>query len=84
MLTKLKVLDLDGTQVSDADCATLAAALNSGALLALERLAIFMWHPRQQPPGMRPWHVANRQPCAPDLYLTDGRACVVGAYQMNG
>eukprot|EP00964_Phaeocystis_antarctica_P016358 scaffold9046_cov64-Phaeocystis_antarctica.AAC.1 len=38
VLTKLKKLFLDSTQVSDAGCAALAAALNSGALPALEQL----------------------------------------------
>jgi hypothetical protein len=38
VLTKLKVLNLGGTQVTDAGCAALAAALDSGALLALEVL----------------------------------------------
>ena len=37
-LTKLKTLSLHSTQVSDAGCATLAAALDSGALPALEAL----------------------------------------------
>ena len=37
-LKKLEVLDLDGTQVTDAGCATLVAALDSGALPALEQL----------------------------------------------
>ena len=37
-LTKLKVLSLAYTQVSDAGCATLSAALDSGMLPALERL----------------------------------------------
>jgi len=37
-LTKLKVLLLGRTQITDAGCATLAAALNSGALPALEDL----------------------------------------------
>ena len=37
-LTKLKVLNLDYTKITDAGCATLAAALDSGALPALERL----------------------------------------------
>ena len=35
-LKKLEALDLSGTQVTDAGCATLAAALDSGALPALE------------------------------------------------
>ena len=35
-LTKLKVLRLSYTQVTDAGCAALAAALDSGALPALE------------------------------------------------
>ena len=35
-LAKLKALNLAGTQVTDAGCATLAAALNSGALPALD------------------------------------------------
>ena len=37
-LAKLKVFSLNDTQVTDAGCATLAAALNSGALLALKHL----------------------------------------------
>ena len=32
------MLDLNGTQITDASCATLAAALDSGALPALEKL----------------------------------------------
>ena len=39
-LKKLKVLNLDYTQVSDAGCAALAAALDSGALPALEHLQL--------------------------------------------
>ena len=39
-LKKLQDLDLEGTQVSDAGCAALAAALDSGALPALEHLAL--------------------------------------------
>jgi hypothetical protein len=38
VLAKLKVLDLASTQVTDAGCAALAAALDSGALPALEVL----------------------------------------------
>ena len=38
VLTKLKVLYLNNTDVTDADCATLAAALDSGALPALDVL----------------------------------------------
>jgi hypothetical protein len=37
-LAKLKWLDLNRTQITDAGCATLAAALDSGALPALKRL----------------------------------------------
>ena len=37
-LKKLELLDLRATQITDAGCATLASALDSGALLALERL----------------------------------------------
>ena len=37
----LKVLDLDNTQITDAGCATLAAALDSGALPALEKLYLY-------------------------------------------
>eukprot|EP00964_Phaeocystis_antarctica_P084822 scaffold53501_cov69-Phaeocystis_antarctica.AAC.1 len=37
-LKNLEELDLDDTQVSDAGCAALAAAIDSGALPALERL----------------------------------------------
>ena len=40
MLTKLKWLDLSCTQITDAGCATLAAALDSGALPALEKLLL--------------------------------------------
>ena len=36
MLARLKTLDLDGTQITDAGCAALAAALDGGALSALE------------------------------------------------
>ena len=39
-LKKLKTLELDNTQVSDAGCAALTAALNSGALPALKYLAL--------------------------------------------
>ena len=39
-LKKLKVLSLRYTQVTDAGCATLAAALDSGALPALEELGL--------------------------------------------
>ena len=38
VLAKLKLLDLENTQVTDAGCAALAAALGSGALPALETL----------------------------------------------
>ena len=40
-LAKLKQLNLIGTQVTDAGCATLAAALNSGALPELDKLCLF-------------------------------------------
>ena len=39
-LAKLKVLSLWNTQITDAGCATLAAALNSGALPALKELKL--------------------------------------------
>ena len=39
-LTTLKILDLMGTEITDAGCATLAAALDSGALPALEHLPL--------------------------------------------
>ena len=39
-LKKLKLLDLDRTQISDAGCATLVAALDSGALPALSGLKL--------------------------------------------
>ena len=42
VLTKLKKLDLRNTQITDAGCAALAAALDSGALPALED--IFLHH----------------------------------------
>ena len=38
VLAKVKRLDLDHTQITDAGCATLAAALDSGALPVLERV----------------------------------------------
>ena len=40
-LAKLKELDLSRTQVTDAGCATLAAALDSGALPVLKRLDLY-------------------------------------------
>ena len=40
-LAKLKVLSLTNTKVADSGCAALAAALDSGALPALERLNLF-------------------------------------------
>ena len=40
-LAKLKVLDLNCTQITDAGCATLAAAVDSGALPALEKLHLY-------------------------------------------
>ena len=40
-LTKLKKLYLNNTQITDAGCAALAAALNSGALPALENLDLY-------------------------------------------
>ena len=40
VLTKLKVLELDSTQVTDAGCSALAAALDSGALPVLEVLRV--------------------------------------------
>ena len=55
-LTKLKVLTLDRTQVTDASCAALAAALDSGALPALKRLTLIVAPlpaPRQNPPQRR-------------------------------
>ena len=38
MLTKLRKLYLSGTQITDAGCTTLVAALDSGALPALKCL----------------------------------------------
>jgi hypothetical protein len=40
LMKKLELLDLRNTQVSDAGCATLVAALDSGALPALEELEL--------------------------------------------
>ena len=40
-LKKLKRLNLGDTQITDAGCATLAAALDSGALPALEELQLY-------------------------------------------
>ena len=40
VLAKLKVLSLIQTQITDAGCAALAAALDRGALLALEGLCL--------------------------------------------
>ena len=42
VLTKLWLLRLNGTQVADAGCAALAAALDSGALPALEMLVLYL------------------------------------------
>ena len=41
LIQKIKVLNLGHTQITDAGCATLASALNSGALLALEKLYMY-------------------------------------------
>ena len=41
MLTKLRVLFLSNTQITDAGCAALAAALDGGALPALEYLNVY-------------------------------------------
>ena len=41
VLAKLEWLDLSSTQITDAGCATLAAALDSGALPALQHLHLF-------------------------------------------
>ena len=41
VLTKLKMLNLGNTQITDAGCATLAAALDSGTLPALEDICSF-------------------------------------------
>ena len=41
VLTKLKLLDLKNTQVTDAGCAALAAALDGGALPALKELFLY-------------------------------------------
>ena len=41
VLAKLKLLNLSGTQVTDAGCATLVAALDSGALPALQTLDLY-------------------------------------------
>ena len=40
VLTKLKELNLEGSQVSDVGCAALAAALDSGALPALQKIRL--------------------------------------------
>ena len=44
VLAKLKQLDLGYTQITDAGCAILAAALDSGALPALEKLYLYGIH----------------------------------------
>ena len=41
MLAKLKTLELSDIQVTNACCATLAAALDSGVLPALEKLNLY-------------------------------------------
>ena len=40
-LARLKVLHLDRGEITDAGCATLAAALDSGALPVLEHLGLY-------------------------------------------
>ena len=55
---KLKWLDLDRAQITDAGCATLAAAFDSGALPGLDRLFLqaipgSLLAPRRRPPCMR-------------------------------
>ena len=60
-LAQLKWLDLSCTQITDAGCATLAAALDSGALPALEQLfwTASLPAPRRRPPYARQ---QNREP----------------------
>ena len=41
VLTKLKLLNLNETQITDTGCAAVAAALDSGALPALEELRLY-------------------------------------------
>ena len=41
VLTKLRVLNLEATQITDAGCDALAAALENGALPALETLRLY-------------------------------------------
>ena len=44
VLTKLKMLNLNNTEITDAGCATLAAALDSGVLPALSTLHLQARH----------------------------------------
>ena len=48
VLTKLMVLDLRLTQVTDAGCAAFASALENGMLPALPRGPHAAWHPCQR------------------------------------
>ena len=41
VLTKLKIICLSGTQITDAGCAALASALDSGALPALLHIVLY-------------------------------------------
>jgi len=57
-LTKLKLLYLSYTQIADAGCAVLTAAFDSGALPALEAIALHdipASAPRRRPPWLRHW-----------------------------
>ena len=65
LLTKLKLLDLEDTQVSDAGCAALAAALDGGVQLpALESLTMggcrLCSAAAKKPPFMRLWPSRDR------------------------
>jgi hypothetical protein len=68
-LKKLKRLDLESTEVSDAGCATVAAALDSGALPAPEELRLVGTRaapapaPRQSKQRVRRWQGRQLQHC---------------------
>ena len=65
-LAKLKSINLSSTQITNAGCATLAGALSSGALPALELLSLWSIHASDAVIGAlraaRPRLVVNHQP----------------------
>ena len=89
-LNKLELLDLSYTQITDAGCAALAAALDSGVLPALvtlevDRTPASTAAPRRQTPCVRHWRSREPQRClCPDSDLLLSCSCVVRMPCLSG